>query len=80
MRIIIADVYRHHQLHHPITKFHMCRLGEGQRMNRFFQMQQMARKNTLAKRLQRLQALFPNDYDFIPQVFWGVRERGCVCV
>ena len=46
---------RHDQLHHPITKFHICRLGEGQRMNRFLIMQYMARKNPLAKRLARLQ-------------------------
>jgi len=34
-----VDVYWHDQLHHPITKFHICRLGEGQTMNRFINMQ-----------------------------------------
>ena len=62
-------IYWHDQLHHPLTKFHMCRLGEGQHMNRFLAMQHMARKNALAKRLKRMQVLFPNEYNFMPQTW-----------
>ena len=68
-------IYWHDQLHHPLTKFHMCRLGEGQHMNRFLAMQHMARKNALAKRLKRMQMLFPNEYNFMPQTWrfpWDV--------
>jgi len=70
-------IYWHDQLHHPLTKFHLCRLGEGQHMNRFLAMQCMARKNTLAKRLRRMQMLFPNEYNFMPQTWrfpWDVPQ------
>ena len=70
-----VDVYWHDILRFPVTRFHIARLGEGQRMNRFLSMQSMARKNVLAKRIARLEALFPDDYNYVPKTWrfpWDV--------
>ncbi len=54
-------MFWHDRLDVPVTKFHVCRLGVGQRLNRFLSMQFQARKNPLTKKLNRLRDLYEPD-------------------
>ena len=62
-----VSVFWHDRLDVPVSKFHISRLAKGQKMNRFLTMQYHARKNTLTKRLKRMQELFPEDFNFLPK-------------
>lgn len=48
-----VSIYWHDRLDVPLTKYHIGRLKTGQKINRFLTMQYQARKNPLAKKLNR---------------------------
>jgi hypothetical protein len=54
-----ADMYWHDRLDQPLKKFHVGRLGPKQRMNRFYKMIALCKKNALAKVCQLCNSLQP---------------------